>query len=112
MKILRTCMLIVVAGGTVAAASPVLAARGGYHPRRLEVKGRLYNQNRRINQGVRDGQLTHQEAHSLRSNDRAIGSEQREMAHLDGGHITRADQRSLNQQENANSKGIYADRHN
>lgn len=111
MNITRTCILLAAAAGTLATtAAPAFA--GGYHPRRLEVKGRLYNQNRRINAGVRDGQLTRQEAHQLRSNDRGIYREQREMAHLDGGHITKADQRSLNQQENANSRDIYADRHN
>ena len=108
MNIIRTCILVAAAGTTlVAAATPALAFKGE-HPRRLEVKGRLYNQNRRINAGVRDGQLTHQEAHSLRS----IYREQQSMAHLDGGHITKADQRSLNQQENANSGEIHTDRHN
>lgn len=111
MKIIRTCILIAAATGTLATTAAPAFARG-YHPRRLEVKGRLYNQNRRINAGVRDGQLTHQEAHQLRSNDRGIYREQQTMAHLDGGHITKADQRSLNQQENANSRDIYGDRHN
>ena len=110
MNIIRTCILVAAAGTTLAAAVPAFAA--GAHPRRLEVKGRLYNQNRRINAGVRDGQLTQQEAHSLRSNDRSIYREQQSMAHLDDGHITKADQRSLNQQENANSGEIHTDRHN
>ena len=111
MTIIRTCLLAAAACTTLAAAVPAAAFKGE-HPRRLEVKGRLYNQNRRINAGVRDGQLTHQEAHSLRSNDRGIYREQQTMAHLDGGHITKADQRSLNQQENVNSGDIHTDRHN
>ena len=110
MTFIRTCILVAAAGTTIAAAVPALAFKGE-HPRRLEVKGRLYNQNRRINAGVRDGQLTQQQAHSLRSNDRSIYREQQSMAHLDGGHITKADQRSLNQQENANSGAIHTDRH-
>lgn len=107
---IRTCILAALAGTTFA-ATPAIAFKGE-HPRRLEVKGRLYNQNSRINAGVRDGQLTHQEAHQLRSNDRRIYREQQTMAHLDGGHITKADQRALNQQENANSRDIHTDRHN
>ena len=33
------------------------------------------------------------------------------MASFDNGHITKADQRSLNQQENAISEQIYDERH-
>jgi len=111
MKALRNGLLLAGIAATVGSASPAFA-RWGAHPRRLEVNGRLYNQQRRINAGVRDGQLTHQEAHQLRSDDRGIYREERQMAKLDNGHITRADQRSLNQQENAVSKDIKTDRHN
>jgi hypothetical protein len=38
--------------------------------------------------------------------DRQVRREERTMASLDGGHITRADQRALNQQENAISRQI------
>jgi len=48
----------------------------------------------------------------LRADDRGIYREERQMAKLDNGHITRADQRALNQQENAVSKDIHTDRHN
>ena len=110
MKTCRTALIGASLMAMLGTAAPAFAA--GYHPRRLEVNGRLFNQNHRINQGVKDGQLTQQEAHTLRANDRGIYREESQMAKLDGGHITKADQRSLNQQENANSKDIYADRHN
>ena len=104
---------------TIAAAAVALtatAANAGpwaaHHPRRAEVNRRLENQNDRITAGRRDGQLTAGQAHALRRDDRAIRSEERTMAYNDGGHITRADQRALNQQENANSRAIYSDRHN
>ena len=101
---------------TAAIALTATAANAGpwaaHHPRRVEVNRRLENQNDRINAGVRDGQLTRGQAHALRSDDRAIRAEERTMARNDGGHITRADDRALNQQENANSRAIYADRHN
>ena len=35
------------------------------HPRRAEVNGRLSNQNARISNGVKDGQLTHGEAKAM-----------------------------------------------
>lgn len=111
MKAYRNVILLVGITALAGAASPAFA-RFGAHPRRLEVNGRLFNQERRINAGVRNGQLTHQEAHQLRADDRGIYREERQMAKLDNGHITRADQKALNQQENATSKAIYNDRHN
>ena len=50
-------------------------------------------------------------AHGLAREDHTIRTEERDMARLDNGHITRADQRSLNQQENAVSEQIYDLRH-
>ncbi|MBN8806753.1 MAG: hypothetical protein J0I47_00725 [Sphingomonas sp.] len=107
----RKIVLLASAVGVAATAMPA-SARFVSHPRRAEVNGRLFNQQHRINQGVKDGQLTTQEAHTLRKDDRGIYHEERQMAQLDGGHITRADQRSLNQQETAVSKQIHTDRHN
>lgn len=110
---MRTPIMMVTAAALALTATAASAGTwGASHPRRHEVNSRLENQNDRINAGVRDGQLTHAEAHSLRSDDRALRTEERTMARNDGGHITKADQRALNQQENANSRAIYADRHN
>ncbi|MBV9527341.1 hypothetical protein [Sphingomonas sp.] len=105
-----TSAMLAIASVTLT-ASPAFA-RWGAHPRRAEVNGRLWNQNERIRAGVRDGQLSQSEARQLRADDRGIYHEEHEMASFDGGHITKADQRSLNQQENAVSKDIYTDRHN
>jgi len=76
------------------------------HPRRAEVNARLANQNRRINADVRNGTLTHSQAHALHRDDHAIRQEERDMARQNGGHITKTEQRALNQQENANSRDI------
>lgn len=81
------------------------------HPRRAEVNARLSNQNARITQGVRDGQLTHGEARAMRADDRAIRAEERADAAVNGGHITRAEQARINRQENANSRTIRDGRH-
>jgi len=76
------------------------------HPRRAEVNGRLANQNRRINQERRSGQITKSQAHQLHSEDHAMRQEERTMASTNGGHITKPEQRSLNQQENQVSRQI------
>jgi hypothetical protein len=76
------------------------------HPRREQVNDRLQNQNRRINQEVREGEITKGQAQQLHQEDHAIRQEERGMAKLNGGHITGAEQKALNQQENAVSRQI------
>ncbi len=81
------------------------------HPRRTEVNKRLENQNKRINQGVQNGTLNKGQAHQLKQNDRAVRGEERAMAAQNGGHITKQEQRTLNAQENKNSRKIYQEKH-
>ncbi|HTW38286.1 MAG TPA: hypothetical protein VMD49_06940 [Steroidobacteraceae bacterium] len=76
------------------------------HPRRAEVNGRLANQNRRIHQERQSGEINKAQAAQLHHEDHAIRREERTMASTNGGHITKAEQRSLNQQENQVSNQI------
>jgi hypothetical protein len=76
------------------------------HPRRDQVNDRLANQNRRINQEYREGEITRGQAKALHREDHQIRQEERTMASLNGGHITRGEQRVLNQQENVVSRQI------
>lgn len=76
------------------------------HPRREQVNNRLANQNKRIHNEVKSGEITKTQATALHKEDKAIRQEERTMASHNGGHITKADQKALNQQENAVSKQI------
>ena len=76
------------------------------HPRRTEVNARLANQNRRIHQQVRSGSMSHAQAAALHRDDRQIRGEERAMASQQGSHITKSQQRALNQQENGVSRQI------
>ncbi|HTY98607.1 MAG TPA: hypothetical protein VMB75_02145 [Rhodocyclaceae bacterium] len=76
------------------------------HPRRAEVNKRLNNQDRRINKEVKEGEITKGQAAKLHREDRQIRHEERAMASQNGGHITKQEQRTLNQQENAVSRQI------
>jgi hypothetical protein len=76
------------------------------HPRRTEVNARLANQNRRIHNEVKEGELTKAQAASLHKEDHQIRHEERDMASQNGGHITKGEQQVLNQQENAVSRQI------
>ena len=76
------------------------------HPRRAEVNGRLENQNRRIDKERKEGEITKGQAQELRHEDHQIRQEERDMASQNGGHITKQEQKTLNQQENAVSRQI------
>jgi hypothetical protein len=102
---------------TVAAATLALSALAGNamadetqwqkdHPRRTEVNSRLANQNQRIKTERKDGQISKAQAQKLHSEDHAIRNEERSMASTNGGHITKTEQKALNQQENQVSRQI------
>lgn len=76
------------------------------HPRREQVNERLENQNKRITEERKEGEITKAQARKLHREDHQIRQEERAMASQNGGHITKAEQRVLNQQENAVSKQI------
>ena len=76
------------------------------HPRRAQVNHRLNNQNKRIHKEVKEGELSKTQAQALHKDDRQIRQEERDMASQNGGHITKQEQATLNQQENAVSKQI------
>jgi hypothetical protein len=76
------------------------------HPRRAEVNHRLANQNRRIGKEVKEGEITKGQAAGLHKEDHQIRQEERDMASQDNGHITKQEQKTLNQQENQVSKQI------
>jgi hypothetical protein len=102
-------MASVVAVTLGALAAPALADETQWqkdHPRRTEVNSRLKNQNRRIRQERKEGEITKAQAEKLHSEDHAIRQEERTMASTNGGHITKAEQKALNQQENQVSQQI------
>lgn len=111
---LSTASKILAALFAVSAVTPAFAGRGfaQKHPRRAEVNGRLRNQERRINQGVKNGTMTKEEAHEQRKDLRNIKREERAEVKANGGYLTKSEKHDLNKQLNANSKDIYQDKHN
>ena len=91
------------------ASSGALADEAGWakkHPRRAEVNARLKNQDKRIHQEVKEGEMSKDEAKQLHQEDHQIRQEERDMASQNNGHITKDEQKVLNQQENKVSKEI------
>ena len=77
-----------------------------HHPRRVEVNHRLANQNHRIRQERREGELSARQAHALHMEDRGIRGQERMYASRHHGHLTRAEQHRLNREENGVSGQI------
>jgi hypothetical protein len=103
----RISVTALAAALTALMASSAMAGKWAQdHPRRAEVNGRLNNQNRRINNELKSGKIDQTQANALHHEDHQIRQEERDMASQNGGHITKAEQGALNQQENAVSKEI------
>jgi hypothetical protein len=77
-----------------------------------EVGKRAENQQDRIGQGVRSGQLTAGETANLEKKDAAVNQEVRTDRTLNGGHLTPQEKRIVNRQQNNLSNQIYQDKHN
>lgn len=76
------------------------------------INDRKADQQNRISQGVRSGQLTAGETARLEHQERGINREERGMRAQDNGHLTRQDRRTLTHQQNAESRRIFRDKHN
>jgi predicted transglutaminase-like cysteine proteinase len=73
---------------------------------------RKENQQDRIANGVKSGQLTPGETANLEKKEAAINKETRADRAANGGKLTSAEKAQVNQQQNQVSKQIYADKHN
>ena len=105
-SILKTATAFVLLSGLGGTAMSAETTWEKQHPRRDQVNDRLENQDKRINREVKEGDLTKSQAAALHKDDHKIRQEERDMAKLDHGHITAADQKALDQQENAVSRQI------
>jgi hypothetical protein len=76
------------------------------------IQERKHNQQRRIHQGERSGQLTRGEARHVEKQEHGLNREERHMREKDGGKLTAQDRAKLNRQQNHLSKEIYKDKHN
>ena len=70
------------------------------HPRRAEVNARLAHQAHRIHVERREHEISAARAHRLHAEDHSIRRQERAYARMDHGHISKAEQRALNQEEN------------
>ena len=76
------------------------------------VQDRRENQQDRIAQGVKSGQLTPGETANLETKEAALNGEIAADRKANGGTLTQAEKQQVNQQQNQLSKQIYTDKHN
>jgi predicted transglutaminase-like cysteine proteinase len=73
---------------------------------------RRENQQDRIAQGIRSGQLTPREAAKLENKEQGVNREIKGMRQANGGKLSKADHHVVNEQQNKLSKEIYNKKHN
>jgi len=114
-------LLISAAGGTTVLAQDPSAAQSSPAastptpaPEKKDpsIAQRKENQQDRIGNGVKSGQLTAGETANLESKEAAINKETRTERAANGGKLTGAEKAQVNRQQNQVSKQIYADKHN
>ncbi len=80
------------------------------HPRVNQVNKREENQQQRIGNGVKNGTLTAKQTTNLENRETSVQNrEQRDMA-AHNGHLTKAEQRGINRQQNRISRSIAKDK--
>jgi hypothetical protein len=93
----------------VLAQSPSSSTQSPSDP---SIAQRKENQQDRIANGIKSGQLTAGEASNLETKEAAINGETRADRAANGGKLTTAEKTQINNQQNHLSKQIYQDKHN
>jgi len=77
-----------------------------------EIKDREENQQDRIAQGVKSGELTPHETAKLENQESKINREVRNDRKANGGNLTNKEKAKINRQQNRESARIYNKKHN
>jgi hypothetical protein len=115
-------LLVLAAGGLMfasAAAAQTSANTSGAgpgvvdpgHPRVNQVNRREQNQQNRIANGMKNGTLNSKQATNLEKRETAVQNREKKDMAAHNGHLTKAEQRGINRQQNRISKSIYKDKH-
>lgn len=119
-RIAKSLVIVAVAGlmsiGVAAAQTTTTSGAGPGtvdpgHPRVNEVNRREQRQQNRIANGEKNGTLNSRQASRLERRETAVQNrEKRDMA-AHNGHLTKAEQKGINRQQNRISRSIYKDKH-
>jgi hypothetical protein len=76
------------------------------------IQERKSDQQARIGQGARSGQLSAGETRNLERREASVNREEYAMRRADGGHLTAGDEAALTRRQNHVSQAVYKDKHN
>ena len=76
-----------------------------------KIKDRKQNQQKRIANGVKSGELTPHETARIENNESKINKEVRQDRKANGGNLTNKEKAKVNRQQNRVSKEIYNQKH-
>jgi hypothetical protein len=96
----------------VAQTTPAPAAAPAPAPKKPVIAQRKANQQARIAQGVKSGQLTAGETANLERKEARLNRETRAMRAENGGKLTPAEKAKVTRQQNRLSRDIYRKKHN
>jgi len=94
---------------TTSGAGPGVVDPG--HPRVNEVNQREENQQQRIANGVSSGKLSAQQTSNLEKREASVQNREKKDMAAHNGHLTKAEQKGINRQQNRISNSIYKDKH-
>jgi hypothetical protein len=106
---MRIAKIIFHSAALIALAMPAAVFAQEYP---ASINQRKENQQDRIANGVKDGQLTAGETRNLESKEVGLNREEHNMRAADNGKLTAADRAKLQHQQNNLSRQIYNKKHN
>ena len=98
-RTLTLSALSLLASGMIATAASAETPWQAHHPRQEQVLNRDAHERARIREERREGDLSRRQANHLLAADRRIAHQDRVVARVNGGYITRHEQRVLNHEE-------------
>jgi hypothetical protein len=105
---------LMIAGSASAQTSTTSGAGPGVvdpgHPRVNEVNKREENQQQRIGNGVKNGTLTSKQTANLENRETSVQNREKADMAKNNGHLTKAEQKGINRQQNRISKSIAKDK--
>ena len=81
------------------------------HPRVNQVNHREQKQQQRMGNGVNRGKLNSKQAAHLEKREASVQNREKKDMAKHNGHLTKAEQKGINRQQNRISKSIYKDKH-
>ena len=109
---MKIANIILTSAALIAMAAPAAFAQQAAPNDPMTINQRKENQQDRIAQGVKSGELTSGETANLESKESALNKEEHNMRADDNGHLTAGDRAKLNRQQNRLSRQIYNKKHN